>query len=60
MFNFSETIKASLRVGVINLTNSKNIINRYYKVNPNNSETTIQINNTSLNMTPNMSFRVDF
>jgi hypothetical protein len=59
-FNVYESIKATLRVGVINVTNSKNIINRYYKVNPNDSESTIQINNASLSLTPNISFRVGF
>jgi hypothetical protein len=59
-FNMYQSLKATLRVGVINVTNSKNIINRYYKVNPNDSESTIQINNPSISLTPNMSFRVGF
>ncbi|MBP0904402.1 carboxypeptidase-like regulatory domain-containing protein [Mariniflexile gromovii] len=59
-FNVYQSINASLKVGVLNLMNTKNIINRYYEVNPNDSESTIQINNTSLSLTPNMSFRVDF
>ena len=59
-FNIYQSINASLKLGVINLTNAKNIINRYYKVNPNDSTTAIQVNNTSLNLTPNVSFRVYF
>ncbi len=59
-FDIYQSINAALKLGVINLTNSKNIINRYYKVDPNDTNTTIQINNTSLNLTPNVSFRVDF
>jgi hypothetical protein len=59
-FDVYQSINASLKIGVINITNTKNIINRYYKVNPNDSNTTIPINNASLNLTPNVSFRVYF
>lgn len=59
-FDFSPQIKASLRAGVINLTNESNIINRYYEVDPNDMDSTIQINNKSLELTPNVSFRVKF
>jgi hypothetical protein len=59
-FHFSSAIKGILRAGVINLTNKENIINRYYKVDPNDSGNTIQVNNKSLGMTPNVSFRVSF
>lgn len=59
-FNFSSAIKAILRAGVINITNQDNIINRYYKVDPNDTSKTIQVNNKSLGLTPNVSFRVNF
>jgi len=59
-FNFSPTIKASLRGGVINITDEDNVINRYYKINPNDSNKTIEVSNKSLGMTPNISFRVHF
>ncbi|MFC4720731.1 TonB-dependent receptor domain-containing protein [Geojedonia litorea] len=59
-FEFSNAVKASLRAGVINLTDRKNSINRYYEVNPNNSNEAIEINNTSLGLTPNFSFRINF
>jgi hypothetical protein len=59
-FHFSTAVKGILRAGVINLTNKDNIINRYYKVDPNDSSNTIQVNNKSLGMTPNVSFRVSF
>ncbi|MBD0825006.1 carboxypeptidase-like regulatory domain-containing protein [Aestuariibaculum marinum] len=59
-FKMSTAIQAALKVGVLNLTNSKNIINRYYKVDPENSEQTIQVDNTSLPLTPNVSFRFLF
>ena len=50
----------TIRAGVLNLTNQKNVINRYYKVDPNNSDKAIQINNLSLEMTPNVSLRIKF
>lgn len=59
-FNLSQSVKASLRAGVINATNQDNVINRYHKVDPNNTDKTIQVNNKSLGMTPNVSFRVSF
>ncbi|MFV8370764.1 TonB-dependent receptor [Flavobacterium sp. LB2R40] len=59
-FNLSESIKASITAGVINSTNQDNSINRYYKVNPNNTNDAIQVNNKSLGLTPNISFRVNF
>jgi hypothetical protein len=59
-FNFSTGVKGILRVGVINITNQDNVINRYYKVDPNDSNKTIRVDNKSLGMTPNASFRVSF
>lgn len=59
-FNVSTAIKASCTIGVINLTNKNNIINRYYKVNPNDSDTAVKIENKSLGLTPNIGFRVNF
>lgn len=59
-FNFSSAIKATLRGGVINITDEDNVINRYYKVDPNDNSNTIAVNNKSLGMTPNVSFRVNF
>jgi hypothetical protein len=59
-FNFTTGIKGILRAGVINISNEDNVINRYYKVDPNDSKNTIQVNNKSLGMTPNISFRVNF
>jgi hypothetical protein len=59
-FKFSEQVKASIRAGVINLTNERNLINRYYEVDPNNSSEAIQIDNTSLGLTPNVGFRINF
>ncbi len=59
-FNLTPEIMGSLRAGVINLTNRKNIINRYYEVDPDDSEKTIQVDNVSLGITPNISLRINF
>ncbi|WP_073371557.1 TonB-dependent receptor [Flavobacterium fluvii] len=59
-FNLSQFVKASLTAGVINVTNQDNVINRYYKVNPNDSNDAVQVDNKSLGLTPNISFRVNF
>ncbi|MFV5687872.1 carboxypeptidase-like regulatory domain-containing protein [Flavobacterium sp. ZT3R25] len=59
-FNLTESIKASFTTGVINATNKDNVINRYYKVNPNDSNDVVQVDNKSLGLTPNISFRVNF
>jgi hypothetical protein len=50
----------TLRGGVINITDEDNVINRYYKVDPSNKSNTVTVNNKSLGMTPNVSFRVNF
>jgi hypothetical protein len=59
-FDFSSSIKASLRAGVINFTNENNVINRYYKVDQNDKSKAVRVDNKSLGMTPNISFRVNF
>lgn len=59
-FNLSESIKASFTAGVINVSNQDNVINRYYKVNPNDRNDAVQVDNKSLGLTPNISFRVNF
>jgi hypothetical protein len=59
-FTISTGMKGIFRAGVINVTNEDNVINRYYKVDPNNSNATVKVDNKSLGMTPNMSFRVNF
>jgi len=59
-FSFDSNTIATIRAGVINLLNHKNVINRYYEVDPNNSNQTIQIDNLSLEMTPNVSLRIKF
>lgn len=59
-FNISKSLKSSLRLGVINLLDRKNSINTYYEVDPNDSNSAIEIKNKSLGLTPNISFRCDF
>lgn len=57
---FSDTIKGTIRVGVLNILDRQNSINRYYEVDPNNSESAIEIDNKALGLTPNISLRVWF
>jgi hypothetical protein len=59
-FNLSHWVKASLTAGVINITNQDNVINRYYKVNPNDTNNAVQVDNKSLGLTPNLSLRMNF
>jgi len=59
-FKFSNTTKGIFNIGIKNITNQNNTINRYYEVDSNNSKQTNQIDNKSLRFTPNASFRVKF
>lgn len=59
-FTIDSKVKGIFRAGVLNTTNEDNIINRYYKVDPNDSNKTLKVDNKSLGLTPNISFRVNF
>lgn len=59
-FQFSEVLKSTLTIGVMNVTNKENIINRYYEVDPDNSEKAVQVNHKSLGFMPNISCRIKF
>jgi len=59
-FTISNNVKAVLRFGVINALDRKNSINTYYKVDPNDSNKAIKVENKSLGLTPNFSFRCLF
>jgi len=59
-FNISNKTKGLCRVGLINVLNRNNSINRYYEVDANDTTTTTEINNSSLGLTPNISLRVKF
>lgn len=56
-FRLGESAHAVAGISVWNLTNKENIINSYYKLE---NDEVIRINNTSLGLTPNASFRVNF
>jgi hypothetical protein len=57
-FNLSKDIKAELGASVWNIFNQTNIINRHYALNINDD--IVKIDNQSLQLTPNLSFRVNF
>ncbi len=57
-FNITRKLKGSASISVLNLTNRKNILNQYYRVSENNEIETVI--NSSLGITPNISFRVKF
>ena len=57
-FELGERIKASAGISVLNLTDRHNILDTYYQLNDQNEIETIE--NISLGLTPNFSFRVRF
>jgi hypothetical protein len=57
-FNLTRGIKANAGVSLLNMTNRKNSLNRYYRVNDENQIETVE--SVSLGITPNVSFRVSF
>ncbi|WP_369048290.1 carboxypeptidase-like regulatory domain-containing protein [Tenacibaculum sp. UWU-22] len=59
-FNVTKSVKGMVRAGVLNVLNKRNTINRYYKVNSEDTNTTVQIDNKSLGLTPNLSVRIKF
>lgn len=61
-FEVSDGVKATIGASIWNLLNKKNIINTYYTINDNlNDENNrIKVENESLGITPNVSFRVHF
>tara|TARA_R110002049_G_scaffold62212_8_gene166530 strand:- start:2153 stop:4519 length:2367 start_codon:yes stop_codon:yes gene_type:complete len=61
-FNISDNVKATIGASVWNLLNKKNIINTYYTIDDNLNEENnrIKVENESLGITPNVSFRVQF
>jgi hypothetical protein len=57
-FNLNKKVAAMAGVSILNILNTKNILNTYYKITP---EGTIKaINNVALGTTPNFTFRVSF
>ena len=57
-FKLSKKINGLAGVSILNLLNTKNILNTYYKITAENSIEAI--NNTSIGVTPNITFRVSF
>ncbi len=57
-FEISERIKASLGISVLNVFGRENILNKYYQLNEANEIKIVE--NVSLGLTPNASFRVSF
>lgn len=57
-FNISPRVNGKVGVSLLNLTDRNNILNRYYRVSEENEIE--RVDNTSLGLTPNISFRVSF
>ena len=57
-FNLSERVKAKAGISLLNLTDRTNILNRYFRVSGENEIE--RVDNTSLGLTPNFSFRLSF
>ncbi len=57
-FDITKSILAHTGVSVWNLTNSQNVINKYYKIDQNN--TLQEENEFPLGLTPNVTFRISF
>lgn len=57
-FNIGQRIKATTGVSLLNMTNRKNSLNKYYRVTEDNQIETVE--SISLGLTPNVSFRVSF
>ena len=57
-FNISDGARATIGASVWNVINKKNIINTYYTLDSENKVNTVE--NESLGITPNVSFRVRF
>ena len=57
-FNLSKSTNAEIGGSVWNMFNQTNIINRYYTFD--GDDNIIEIDNRSLKLTPNLSFRVNF
>lgn len=57
-FNINQRIKATTGVSLLNMTNRKNSLNKYYRVTEDNQIETVE--SISLGITPNISFRVSF
>ncbi|MCL6272484.1 TonB-dependent receptor [Muricauda sp. 2012CJ35-5] len=57
-FNLGRNIKANAGISILNMTNRKNSLNRFYRVTEDNQIETVE--NISLGLTPNFSLRIHF
>lgn len=57
-FDMGTRVRAKVGISLLNLTNRKNILNKYYRITDDNEIETVE--NQSLGLTPNISFRVVF
>ena len=57
-FDIGDRVKAKTGISLLNITNRTNVLNRYFRVSDENEIE--QINNNSLGLTPNLSFRIKF
>ncbi|MBW8243408.1 TonB-dependent receptor [Muricauda oceani] len=57
-FQIGRTIRANAGLSILNFTDRKNTLNKYYRVNQDDEIETVE--NFSLGITPNVSFRVSF
>jgi hypothetical protein len=58
VFDFTKTSRATVGASIWNVLNRNNIINTYYTLGENNNINTVE--NKSLGITPNVSFRLQF
>lgn len=59
-FKINDRLKAKLNAGILNLTDRKNLINRYFRVNEEDKTSAVKIDERSLGFTPNLMLRIDF
>jgi len=59
-FPLTEKVQGQINLGFLNILNRENIINSYYRVNPENTSQAVRIDNISLRFTPNALIRVEF
>jgi hypothetical protein len=57
-FEINRRVKANAGVSLLNLTNRTNLLNRYYRISE--EDEIERVDNTSLGLTPNASFRITF
>jgi len=57
-FKLSKTVNGMTGISILNILNNKNILNRYYKINTENNISAV--NNNSIGLTPNFTFRISF